>query len=228
MKTFCGKCKTYTNQTVLHEKESHSVDESGWWETNTYQIIECAGCETVSFRKLYTDVSIDHHYDPSDGGEPPYEISLYPSTSIHHLPIKRFPHSPDNVGSIYKETIEAYNNNQLILCSGGLRAIIEGICSDKKVDGIEKVIKGKKTLVKNLEAKIGGLSEKGYLTKGNADILHNLRFIGNEALHELSAPPKSEIKLAIEIVEHTIENLYELEYKAKRLASKRASRKTKS
>lgn len=69
----------------------------------------------------------------------------------------------------------------------------------------------------DLQGKIEGLAEKDLITKDNCDILHNLRFIGNDALHELTAPPKSELKLAINIVEHAIESLYEIKHKALRL-----------
>lgn len=227
MKSFCGKCKTYTNQDVLHESEKHDAEEDGWWETRQYQIIQCAGCETISFRQIYTDIQMESAWSPEDGDGRPMSIDLFPNNSIHHLPINSFSHTPLNIRAIYKETMESYNNNQLILCSGGLRAIIEGICSNKKVLGINKVIKGKTVFVSNLETKIEGLAEQGFLTTGNATILHNLRFIGNDALHELAAPTKSELKLAIKIIEHTIESLYELDYKAKRLASHRAIRKPK-
>lgn len=32
MKSFCGKCKTETNQNVLHEEILKYADETGWWE----------------------------------------------------------------------------------------------------------------------------------------------------------------------------------------------------
>ena len=127
---------------------------------------------------------------------------------------------------IYRETIDAINNDSNILCSGGIRAIIEGICIDKGIDrGEVKKSNGEKQILKNLEGKIGGLSSNGLLTKENTEILHDLRFLGNEALHELSAPSKEELKLAINIIEHTLENIYELHDKAKRLKAERIKRK---
>ena len=225
MKSFCSKCKTETNQKVLHREKWDYAEESGWWESIEYEIIQCAGCDIISFRKLENNAQLESTWDPEFGGKP-ITVDLYPNRSIYHLPIKRYSYTPENIKTIYKETVEAYNNNQLILCSGGLRAILEGICSNKKVAGIHKEDKkGEMVLVSNLETKIESLAEQGYLTKGNAEILHNLRFIGNDALHELSAPPKSELKLAINIIEHTIESLYEIEFKAKSLKRKIDERK---
>ena len=49
--------------------------------------------------------------------------------------------------------------------------------------------------------------------------------MGNEALHELSSPSASELKMAIAILEHTIENLYEFQHKAGELKKEIAKRK---
>lgn len=80
-------------------------------------------------------------------------------------------------------------------------------------------------LKSNLEGKIEGLSERRFLTTDNATSLHELRFLGNEALHELSKPSNEEVKLAIEIIELTIENIYELHHRALIIRRKKATRK---
>ncbi len=49
--------------------------------------------------------------------------------------------------------------------------------------------------------------------------------MGNDALHELSSPSSSELKMAIEIIEHTIDNIYEFEHKAVELRNEIAKRK---
>jgi len=213
MKSFCGKCKIDTNQQVLFERTDHIHEESGWQEYNYYQVIRCEGCDTFSFRKLHNDIAMNSDWDPSLGGAEPLDIELYPNRSIHHLEIRRFNNTPNNINIIYQETINAYNNNQLILCSGGLRAIIEGICNDRGITGA------------NLKRKIEGLAANGLLTTRDSDVLHNLRFIGNDALHGLTVPSKAELKLAFNIVEHTIESLYEIEHKANNLKTKITERK---
>ncbi|WP_286926203.1 DUF4145 domain-containing protein [Flavobacterium sp. UBA4197] len=224
MQSFCAKCKTNTNQKVLFEQIEHIQEEDGWQEYNFYQIIKCKGCDTISFRKLHENIAMRHECE--SGYEVKPLVQLYPNRSEHHLTINRYSHTPNNIRTIYKETIEAYNNSQLILCSGGLRAILEGICIDKDIKGSNVILKnGNTKFVENLQKKIEGLAEKGFLTTGNAEILHSLRFIGNDALHELSAPNKHELKLAIDIIEHTIESLYEIEFKAHNLKTKLSQRK---
>ena len=79
----------------------------------------------------------------------------------------------------------------------------------------------------NLQGKIGGLYEKNLITKTHAEILHEHRFLGNNAVHELDMPSAEELKLGIEILEHTLENIYELKYKGEELQWKRELRKKK-
>ena len=123
---------------------------------------------------------------------------------------------------IYRETIECFNNESFTLCASGLRAIIEGICADKQIaDGPVNIIgKDGASSIKrkdNLEGKIAGLAEKKILTDSQAAILHQHRFLGNDAIHELNIPSYDELNLAIDIVEHILVSLYEMPRKAEEL-----------
>ena len=74
----------------------------------------------------------------------------------------------------------------------------------------------------NLQGKINGLHENGIITENNAITLHQHRFMGNEALHELYLPARVNIKLAIDIIENTLESVYELPFKGKKIKENRA------
>ena len=78
-KCLCVQCNRTTNHVVLKEIKNDLHDDEGWWEENLYQTIQCAGCEQITFRKRYTDVSmyaydIDSHY---------YTDELYPKRDIN-------------------------------------------------------------------------------------------------------------------------------------------------
>lgn len=119
---------------------------------------------------------------------------------------------------LYREAIDCYNNNCLTLCALGLRAVIEGTCADQDVeDGPVKKPDGSIVRKKNLEGRISGLCEKGVLTEKNSTILHEHRYLGNEAAHELAEPSREELELAIEIIEHVLDSLYEVPQKAENL-----------
>ena len=121
------------------------------------------------------------------------------------------------------------NNEINTLCAAGLRTIIEGICAVLKInngpveitkkDGSVKIVRKK-----NLQGKISGLTEKGILTTKYSDILHEHRYLGNEAVHELSQPSRQELALAIEIIENILENVFEIPEKAEELKRRRFKR----
>jgi hypothetical protein len=96
------------------------------------------------------------------------------------------------VGRIYSETIIAFNAGALILAGGGLRAIVEAICIDRQVSGGD------------LQKRIDDLVTKRLLAKPQADLLHEERYIGNAALHEIQPPAKQEVEDGLVIVEGLI------------------------
>lgn len=196
-------------------------DTVDWSED--YQIIQCQGCDRISFRidgwfSEYQDFDSDGTY-----------MKIYPKRSPQKLTVKDFWEVPTILRRIYRETIECFNFESYTLCAAGLRALVEGICSEQQItDGpVESKDSSGKTTIKrkkNLQGKIAGLHEKGALTKGNSDILHEHRYLGNEAVHQLSQPSKDELKLAIEIIEHILESIYEIPEKAAEFQSKRLKR----
>lgn len=230
VKVLCITCKINTEHHILEKIDRNFRDDDDyWWSSDEYQIIECAGCKTISFRIEHTDTEIYSYWEPETGMPQPFTQYIYPMRSKDALESITLSNTPENIKDIYEETIKAYNNQQLILCCAGLRAIIEGICLDKGVTKgeVPDLKKGGTKISTNLDGKIEGLFKGGHLTKGNSEILHNLRFIGNEALHELTPPTKQELDLAIDIIQLTLGSLYEIESKAKHLKSRMAIRKSK-
>jgi len=227
MKVFCIQCKQETNHKVIHETKKSFNHNDEIFADGLWQIIECKGCEEITFREVWINSEDTDPYD----GSPIENIKLYPIRSKDILPIKPFYNVPFKVRNIYREMIDAFNNGMFVLCSGGLRATIEGICNSKGIlDGPVKRNKNG-TVVnkrsKDLQGKISGLFENGLLTKQHAEILHQHRFLGNEALHTLDQPTKEELKIAIEIIEHTLDNLYELSEKVSILKYEKQKRNRK-
>jgi len=213
---YCAKCKKVTAHDILcHEMKTYTPSNTpemkidfahGEWE-----ILRCRGCDEVSFREIWKT------------SEDPYpSVKLYPDRGENIHPKKIYRNAPRRLRRIYREVIKCYNNEISILCAAGLRALIEGICKDKKIKaGPVEITKkfGEKEIKQrsNLEGKIEGMVEKNHLTRKHGDILHNIRFLGNESLHDLEEPINDELKLAIEIVEHTLDNLYEIPGKGEEL-----------
>ena len=230
LKLICPDCEIETRHIVLQSvdiKGHEEYDKEFWisWEAK-YQTVQCQGCLSISFR---IESSNSEDYD-SRTGEPYLSESLYPKRNKNSLQIKELLITPRNLRRIYREIIDSFNNETFTLCAAGLRSIIEGICSEEGIkDGPVEVQKkggGIKTVRKrNLEGKISALLERGALSRTNTDILHEHRFLGNEALHELSQPSQEELRLAIQIVEHTLETIFEIPPKAQELRDRKTRRK---
>nr|WP_240465408.1 DUF4145 domain-containing protein [Neobacillus thermocopriae] len=110
------------------------------------------------------------------------------------MPPKQFQFVPENLNKLYKQTINAYNSQQNILCAAGLRTIIEGICNELNIkkghiynkDGSKKLNeKNKVIFTDNLAGRIFGLYENGYIIFTHALLLQKIKNIGNKAVHDI-------------------------------------------
>ncbi|WP_068828059.1 DUF4145 domain-containing protein [Pseudomonas sp. BMS12] len=203
-KFICRECSRETTHIIVAAyKESGSQDcgrgnSYDWNEAN--QIIQCQGCEAVSFRVESTN-SEDYDYDHESNTRYDIEtIKFYPGRSAGLKAIDSYL-LPLNVQDIYKETILAIENEQNILAGIGIRALIETICKDLNAAG------------KDLYNKINSLQEQGIVTKEGVETLHKLRVLGNDAAHEVKKHNQQQLSLAIQIIEHMLDGTYIIPHK---------------
>ena len=200
----CTECNRSTKHKVLASVDINAED---WFGDNSvaycinHQIVECQGCESISFRKSSTN-SEDVDYDEY-GNYFHYEtVILYPSRNEGRNSMKDEHLLPSNIQRIYAETIKAMNNDQPVLAGIGIRALIENICKDKKADG------------NSLYEKINELVPIGALTSDGAKILHKIRTLGNEAAHEVKPHQTEQLVLALDVCEHLLQGVYLLPHYA--------------
>jgi hypothetical protein len=211
VKVLCANCGGEPrNHEVLREfSESWDDEENQEQGGTTYQICQCRGCERLRFRQESWST-----YDRNPlTGESESTVTIYPDVlRSERQPIETID-LPDFVSSIYSETVVAFNAGALTLAGGGLRAIVEAICIEQKVSG------------KTLQNKIDDLVAKGLLAKPQADLLHEERYIGNAALHEILPPSKQEVEDGLAIVEGLMNTIYVLPLRAARLRKRRQGKK---
>jgi hypothetical protein len=208
---YCNYCKRETNHETkgTHEKTwyDHEIE---YGESMTYRLYVCMGCEHAVLQVEYTSSEMI-----DEEGHGYSTVSYHPERSQHELGKKHYTKLKARLAALYEEAIICYNRKAMILCAAGLRALLEGICQDKKIKG------------NNLKDKIEGLK----VLLPNKNIirnLHHLRFMGNEAVHELAAPKRTELALAISVIEDLLNFLYELDYKAAQLREMRKNKRVKS
>ncbi|WP_426241372.1 DUF4145 domain-containing protein [Psychrobacter sp. TWP2-1-2] len=100
---------------------------------------------------------------------------------------------------MYKEVLLAFQEEALILAGLGLRGTVEAVCNDLKVTG------------RDLEIKISKLATAGYISRRDAERLHGIRFMGNDAAHKIKKPNTIQLSAALKIVEHMLLSVYILE-----------------
>lgn len=207
----CASCANITNHIVQVSLDKFYEDDE-FSGNVSFQIVECGGCEVVSFRQASQS---SDQYDLKDDGNPEFYVDedIYPYRDKNSIPIKKFRRLPKSIRDIYEETITCFNNGCHILCGAGLRAVIEYLCDENGVN------KG------SLKDKIIQVQKKGILTKKHSDTLHELRLMGNDAVHNKVKPQIEELKNALDIIEHTLENIYNLPIKAEELSNTRSMRK---
>ncbi|MUV02336.1 DUF4145 domain-containing protein [Flavobacterium rakeshii] len=195
-KYFCRNCKGLRNHKEMFSKKTRGEDDIDYFMwIEDYFVIECLGCETISFLRIYGDTDMSY-YD--DEGKHQYYFNeyIYPEYIEKGNEIERIGYLPKKIKLIYEETIDALKSNSYILTAGGLRAIIEAICNHLKIK------KG------NLEERIDSLHSKSHLTLSESKRLHSIRFLGNDALHEMEIPKKEQLYILLEIVNHLLLNLF--------------------
>jgi len=226
---YCPECQRDREHVVVVSADmyySREFDEDTYISSeDNYQVIKCQ-CGYLSFRHLNW---FSEYQDHDSNGR---TETLYPKREPDSLPLKRFRHVPPLIVEIYEQTLKAYNDGSHTLCAAGLRVIVEGICEVTGVkDGPISIEKKdgsfKESRSKLLVGKIAGLCEKEILTKNSADMLHEHRFLGNDAVHELAQPTQRELRLAIEIIEHILEQIFEIPEKAEALRAIRMRSKRK-
>jgi hypothetical protein len=179
------------------------------------------GCESIKYVVSRSDWSGDHLIWKAQETD----LKVYPDSpgsNQDRLPAINQVQATDNeenslipvpVWKMYKETIDALNANIRTLAGGGLRATVEAICLDNHI------AQG------TLENKIDELAERKLLTTGQAQLLHEERYIGNAALHELETPSTQDIEDGLGIVEGLINTIYILPSKATKLKKRREAKK---
>lgn len=217
----CSSCgHKHRNHRVLHEQAKHFVDDpySGAEIMREYhRLVECMGCETIKYVISTLDLQCyDEFEGPQEGNFKVYPDA--PGSAERRLAVignddatdeKGNPLIPEAVWKMYGETIDAVNANIRTLAGGGLRAVVEAICLDKKIAN------------PNLQEKIEELANQGLLTKTQAELLHEERYLGNAALHEMATPSAQDIEDGLGIIEGLINTIYILPSKAARLKKRR-------
>ncbi|WP_419600621.1 hypothetical protein, partial [Thiolapillus sp.] len=119
----CRECKRSTKHLILSDVCLKGRGDMGpygdfMWH-DEHQIVQCQGCETISFRKTHNNSEDLTHF-----------IDIYPNPEDGRDAIDSDHLLPSNLQLIYNETIKSINFGQAVLTGMGIRAIVETVCKD--------------------------------------------------------------------------------------------------
>jgi len=205
----CNRCGGQErNHLVIYDHEEHKISPDGDIQVwNHYKIVKCMGCNAVRFRESYF---CTEDLDPETGNPEECGVRIYQEEGDSKYQPTIHEQIPEDIKKIYLETIKCFNAGANTLAGGGLRATVEAICKDQKVAG------------DSLRKRIDALVQQGVLAKTQAGLLHEERYIGNEALHEMKTPTDQDIIDGLAIVEGLMKTIYVLPIHADRLKKKRS------
>jgi len=207
IRTLCLQCDKKTYHVILKSVDEHGREKyTDWnfnWDTH-FQIIQCQGCKTVSFRKASLN-SEEMVQVGENELEPEIHEQLFPPRLEGRKGIaKNVLRIPKSVRCIYKETNTALMADLPVLTGIGIRAIVETVCKEKEAEG------------NNLLKKIDSLVNKKLLTPAGAEILHNLRVLGNKSAHEVKPHSVEQLSVAMDVIDHLLMDVYILPFKVKK------------
>lgn len=238
-KLYCGACKRKTNHNIVTNDDGHKLQLKdsylNYKETDVYfyveySIIQCRGCDSISFLRTYKDDEMFNVIGPDHLTDREYyeENTVYPEEPNKQDTLENlfqfkgrfeFKHLPDLISGIRDEAINAYKNRMNLLCNTGIRMIIEAICKVNEIDKRPKMKKGKIVLDNENEPvmvnlslfeKIEELQGRGLIDEEQKKILNQIRDIGNETVHEIKRPKSRELIQYIDIIDFILYNIYEL------------------
>ena len=182
VKQVCADCNCETNHDMIYNYKKRGPDE--YMCEMVWMVVQYRGCERISFRYEFHDWESSYPISGDPDGEWSYDVRVdcYPTFIEGHLGIDHTGILPAIVREIYKETIEAVKSVRLPAI--GLRATIESICNEQEIKG------------SNLSTRINKLATNGIISKKDAERLHAIRFMGNDAAHEIQQGKRESVILA--------------------------------
>jgi hypothetical protein len=224
-KIFCNTCKTETNHEIgsVHYRycqnnaelknlvfvETIGLDEPIDFKNSKgifkYETWICRGCDTVTLQESCAINGLT--YDK--GMKVVWSYDFHPLRESESLPERDLGLTPIKLYLLYHEVLESYKNELPVLCSIGLRALLEGICKDKGISDKD---------ARALADKVDELAKRQHLPPAIAKNLKSYKFIGDSAAHYLEAPDRESLKVGIEVMQDLLNYLYVLEYKSEWLS----------
>jgi hypothetical protein len=194
--TMCRYCESETFQYPLFIKRA-KVREEGGEEVISYIVLECGGCNMISFLARSKDPF------PIPGEQPYIDRNFYydmeeDDDDFNILREKDYDKLPAKIQGLYDEVIVSFEEELQVMAGTGLRSLVEAICNHQQIKG------------GNLQEKIASLYKNGLISAAELLILDKLRLIGNQSIHRGKTFSLNKLSYALDIINHVLISIYVL------------------
>ncbi len=205
----CNSCLQKTNHEYLNSSTHTETDEDGQVYSTTYDMLQCRGCDGVTFRITETAL-----------GSPGKHLRYFPPRISRPKPkwldelwgIEELDNEV-SITSLMDEVYSALHSGSRRLAMMGARALIDIVMTDKI--GNEGSFNGR----------LNKLTKEGFVSEKNSAFLKTALEAGHAAAHRGHCPSSEDVNQVMDIVENVIQAVYMLEGAAKSLAKTTPQRK---
>lgn len=200
IKAHCNSCGPWITHRVLKKVETREDDEeAGWVAGNTYQLIQCGGCERIHLKH-----DSWNNQEVVDDGRPQEKVVYYPPATARREPswlndwMGPFFMGPQEwIGELLREIYSALHNDSRTLAAMGIRALLEQIMIEQVED--------QGTIGKNVAAFIAA----GHIAPKSEQIFRDhLIESGHAAMHRRYKPERDDLMTLLDITEGLIASIY--------------------
>lgn len=212
-KLHCNGCQQKTNHLIKAEHKVSSDKEDYFSWCNEYYIMQCMGCDSISFLDQYGDEEMQ---DYTHEGEVVFYTldTVYPPRIARQIPswfneLKE----EKTLLNILTEVYTALQNNLSVLATQGTRTALD-IVMTKKIGNTGGFAK-----------RVDAFIAAGYLQKDLRQTLLDVLDAGSAAAHRGYQPDEQEISEIFDLVEGIIHAVYIMPKKAEKVKAKTPQKK---
>jgi hypothetical protein len=200
--SYCRRCGGDRHHTVIAEKHRNShEEETGVQSGDTWSILECRGCESVSFVHAHW---FSEDYEIGDNGpEPVVYRDLYPPSPRRSMPewaaldlCLSLPRDLLSVRKLHTDIYTALGTGAFSLAAMGTRAIMDMVLTSKVGD------------VGGFAKKLKLMRENGSITEVQKGVLVAVFAAGSAAAHRGHSPTREDVYTMLDITETMLRQLY--------------------
>jgi hypothetical protein len=198
--SYCRQCGGERHHSVIAEKtRSWGEDDSPVEGSDTWSIIECGGCHTVTFVHSHW-FSEDYDYT-EDGATPIVHRDLYPPAPSRKMPEwgadAYLCRKPDDVWivKLHADIYAAVGMEAYALAAMGTRAIVDSVVTSKA--GEEGTFK----------ARLDRMREQRLITETQVGVIYAAFDAGSAAAHRGYSPTREDVFTLLDITESLLQQI---------------------